>query len=52
MEGRLANQLYEEFGVSESQARNINSSKTQEEYTSRLENIIAQWEKRNKEDER
>ena len=52
LEGRLANQLYEEFGVSESQARNINSSKTQEEYTSRLENIIAQWEKRNKEDER
>lgn len=52
LEGKLANQLYEEFGVSESQARNINSSKSQEEYTSRLENIIAQWEKRNKEDER
>ena len=52
LEGKLANQLYEEFGVSESQARNINSAKTQEEYTSRLENIIAQWEKRNKEDER
>ena len=52
LEGKLANQLYEEFGVSESQARNINSSKTQEDYTSRLEHIISQWEKRNKEDER
>ena len=30
----------------------IISAKNQEEYTSRLENIIAQWEKRNKEDER
>ncbi len=52
LEGKLANQLYQEFGVSESQARNINSVETQEEYTSRLENIIAQWERRNKEDEK
>lgn len=52
LEVKLAKQLYDEFGVSESQARSINSSETQEEYTSRLENIIAQWEQRNKEDER
>lgn len=52
LEVKLAQQLYQEFGVSESQARNINSIEGQAEYTSRLENIIAQWEKRNREDER
>lgn len=52
LEVKLAKQLYDEFGVSESQARNINAAETQEDYTSRLENIIAQWEQRNKEDER
>lgn len=52
LEVKLAKQLYDEFGVSESQARSINATETQEEYTSRLENIIAQWEQRNKEDER
>lgn len=52
LEVKLAQQLYQEFGVSESQARNINAIEDQAEYTSRLENIIAQWEKRNREDER
>ena len=52
LKGKLLKQLHEEFGVSESQARSINSVKTQEGYTSRLEHIIAQWQKRNKEDER
>lgn len=52
LEAKLAKQLYDEFGVSESQARSINGTETQEEYTSRLQNIIAQWELRNKEDEK
>lgn len=52
LERELAKQLYDEFGVSESQARSIISSETQEEYTSRLQQIIAQWEQRNREDER
>lgn len=52
LEVKLAQQLYEEFGVSESQARSINSLEDQIAYTSRLENIIAQWEARNKEDEK
>ena len=52
LEIKLAEQLYQEFGVSESQARSINSIEGQVEYTSRLENIIDQWEKRNMEDER
>lgn len=52
LEAKLAKQLYDEFGVTESQARSINSMETQEEYTSRLENIITQWELRNREDER
>lgn len=52
LEAKLAKQLYDEFGVSESQARNINSTESQEEYTSRLENIIAQWQRRNREDEK
>ena len=52
LEVKLAKQLYDEFGVSESQARNINSIEGQEEYTSRLERIIEQWEQRTKEDEK
>lgn len=52
LEAKLAKQLYDEFGVSESQARSINSTETQEEYTSRLETIIAQWQRRNREDEK
>lgn len=52
LEVKLAEQLYQEFGVSESQARSINSIEGQVEYTSRLETIIEQWEQRNKEDEK
>lgn len=52
LEVKIAEQLYNEFGVSETQARSINSIEGQEEYTNRLEMIIAQWEKRNKEDEK
>ena len=52
LEVKLAQQLYQEFGVSETQARSINSIEGQAEYTARLENIISQWEKRNREDER
>lgn len=52
LESKLANQLYNEFGVSESQARNIIASETQKEYTDRLQAILLQWQKRNKADER
>ena len=40
LESKLANQLYNEFGVSESQARNIIASETQKEYTDRLQAIL------------
>ena len=52
LESKLANQLYNEFGVSESQARNIIASETQKEYTDRLRAILLQWQKRNEADER
>lgn len=52
LESKLANQLYSEFGVSESQARNIIASETQKEYTDRLQAILLQWQKRNEVDER
>lgn len=52
LEGKLAGTLYSEFGVSETQARDINNSETQEEYTAKLEEIIRLWEAKNKEDER
>lgn len=52
LESKLANQLYNEFGVSESQARNIIASETQKEYTDRLQVILLQWQKRNEADER
>ena len=42
LESKLANQLYNEFGVSESQARNIIASETQKEYTDRLQAILLQ----------
>ena len=43
---------HNEFGVSESQARNIIASETQKEYTDRLQAILLQWQKRNEADER
>lgn len=52
LESKLANQLYDEFGVSESQARNIIASDSQKEYTERLQAILLQWQKRNEADER
>lgn len=52
LESKLANQLYNEFGVSESQARNIIASETQKEYTDRLQAILLQWQRRNEADER
>ncbi len=52
LESKIVACLYEEFGVSETQARSINSIDDREEYTSRLENIISHWEERNREDER
>ena len=52
LESKLAHQLYNEFGVSESQARNIIASEAQKEYTDRLQAILLQWQKRNEADER
>ena len=52
LESKLANQIYNDFGVSESQARNIIASETQKEYTDRLQAILLQWQKRNEADER
>ena len=52
LEAKIAEQLYHEFGVSESQASSMNAIEDQVEYTRRLETVIAEWEQRNKEDER
>jgi len=52
LESKIASALYSEFGVSETQARYILTSETQEEYTAKLEEIIQLWESKMKEDER
>lgn len=52
LESKVAAALSSEFGVSETQARSINSIEDLAEYTARLEEIIYRWEARNKEDER
>ena len=52
LESKIAGALYNEFGVSETQARYILASETQEEYTEKLEEIIQLWESKMKEDER
>lgn len=44
LEGKLAEALYTDFGVSETQARAINEIKKQEEYTAKLEEIIRNWQ--------
>ena len=44
LEGKLAEALYMEFGVSETQARSINEIESQEEYTAKLEEIIQNWQ--------
>ena len=44
LEGRLAEALYTDFGVSETQARAINEIQEQEEYTAKLEEIIRNWQ--------
>ena len=43
LEGKLAEALYTEFGVSETQARELNEIEKQEEYTAKLEEIIQNW---------
>lgn len=52
LESKITSILFSEFGVSETEAREINSSRSQEEYTAKLEEIIARWEAKNAEDER
>ena len=52
LEQQIASLLYSEFGISETQARNINNTETQEAYTDKLEKIVNQWIAQIKEDER
>ena len=53
LEAKLAEALYNEFGVTETQIRDIiNNSKNQEEYTAKLQAIIDSWQQKNREDER
>lgn len=52
LEQQIASLLYSEFGISETQARNINNTETQEAYTDKLEEIVNQWIAKIKEDER
>ena len=52
LESQIASSLYSEFGVTETEARRIISSETQEEYTAKLEAIIKQWEAQNAQDEK
>jgi phage-related minor tail protein len=52
LESQIAANLYSEFGVSETEARSIISSGSQEEYTAQLEQIISRWEAQNSEDEK
>ena len=52
LEQQIASLLYSEFGISETQARNINNTETQEAYTDKLEKIVNQWIAKIKEDER
>lgn len=52
LENQIASLLYSEYGVSETQARSINNSNSQEEYTEKLETIISQWSVKMLEDER
>lgn len=44
LEGKLAEALYTDFGVSETQARTMNQIEKQEEYTAKLEEIIQSWQ--------
>lgn len=52
LEGEIAGELYKEFGVSETQARNINQIEDQEEYTKQLQAVIQRWQQKNAEDVR
>ena len=52
LESKITSTLFSEFGVSETEARMINSSLSQEEYTAKLEEIIGRWEAKNAQDER
>lgn len=53
LEAKLAEALYNEFGVTETQIRDIiNNSKNQEEYTAKLQAIIDSWQQKNRKDER
>lgn len=52
LEGEIASELYKEFGVSETQARNINQLEDQEEYTKQLQAVIQRWQQKNAEDVR
>ena len=52
LEGQLAGTLYSEFGINETEAREINDIEDRREYTSQLQDIIEAWKKKIKADER
>ena len=52
LEGKIAGNLYTEFGVSETEAREMNEIEDRHEYTMELEKIIEAWNEKNKEDEK
>ncbi len=52
LKNQIVATLSDEFGVSEDQARTILGTENQVDYTAKLEQIIANWERKMKEDEK
>ena len=52
LEGKIAGALYNEFGVTETRAREMNEIEDRQEYTDELDKIIADWREKIKEDEK
>ncbi|MCR4605136.1 MAG: hypothetical protein K5639_03965 [Eubacterium sp.] len=52
LEGQLAGTLYSEFGINETEARELNDLEDRREYTRQLQDIIEAWKKKIKADER
>ena len=52
LEGKIAGALYNEFGVTETRAREMNEIEDRQEYTDELDKIIEEWREKIKEDEK
>ena len=52
LEGKIAGELYNEFGVSETEAREMNEIEDRHDYTVELEKVIEKWNEKIKEDEK